>query len=106
MPRDYRRQGSLTERPGGITTRVMLSAFNLTPKQLRQAADLRERIDRLEKELTAILTPGPAAPVTQAPPRARVARRRRSMSKAARARQSEMMKKRWAKAKASGRKSL
>ncbi len=84
----------------------MPSAFNLTPKQLRQAATLRERIDNLEKQLAAMLTPGSAAPVTKAPPRARVARRRRTMSNAARARQSEVMKKRWAKAKAAGRKSL
>ena len=84
----------------------MSLAFNLSSKQLRRAADLRERMDKLEKQLAAILTSTSESPAKAAAKPAKSPKRRGKMSKQARARQSLMMKKRWAKAKAAGRKSL
>jgi hypothetical protein len=81
-------------------------AFNLSSKQLRRAANLRERIDKLEKQLAAILTPASEAPVKVAAEPVKPPKRKRKMSKAARAKQAERMKKRWAKVKAAGKKSL
>jgi len=83
-----------------------MSAFNLSSKQLRRAANLRERIDRLEKQLGAMLTPASEASVKAAAKLVKPPKRKRKMSKAARAKQSERMKKRWAKVKAAGKKSL
>jgi hypothetical protein len=84
----------------------MTLALNLSSKQLHRAAALRERIDKLENRLAAILIPASGSPATPAAERAARPRRRRKMSKEARAKQAERMRKRWAKAKASGKKSL
>ena len=106
----------------------------LTTTQLRHAADLKEKIDALNKELASIL--GAPAPVAAKSPkkkggmsaagRARVAAaqkarwakikgakpavkapvKKRTMSAAAKARLSALAKARWAKIKAAGKKSL
>jgi hypothetical protein len=41
-----------------------MSLLNLTPAQLRQAANLKEKIDQLQSELGAILGTGAAAPAS------------------------------------------
>lgn len=75
---------------------------HLTPQQLRQAADLQERIAELQRELAellgAVLEPAPATSVateTQAPAR------RRKISAAGIARIRAAQKARWAKNRAS-----
>jgi hypothetical protein len=77
-------------------SRIMNSITRLTAKQLRQAANLKERIDALEGELNELLGSEVSAPlqVTQAPKRKRrmSAAGRRAIAAAARAR--------WAKYKA------
>jgi hypothetical protein len=78
----------------------------LTSKQLRRAAAIRERIDNLEKQLATILVPASESPATPAAERAARPKRRRKMSKEARAKQALAMKKRWAKVKAAGKRSL
>src|SRR3989442_8875563 len=109
------------------------SLTDLSPKQLRQAADLKERIDSLQHDLAQIL--GAVVPTNHAPTapqkrqmsaasRARIAagararwaklkgtasaapatQPKRTMSAAARARLSAMAKARWKKAKAAGKK--
>jgi hypothetical protein len=70
-------------------------AVNLTPKQLRQAADLKERISRLQKQLAGLLGDAPAEPVRGK----RGRRKKRKMSAEARAKISAAQKKRWAKVK-------
>jgi hypothetical protein len=84
----------------------MSVALNLSSKQLHRAAALRERMDKLEKQLAAILVPASESPATPVAERAARPRRRRKMSKEARAKQALAMKKRWAKVKAAGKKSL
>ncbi|MCL4180211.1 MAG: hypothetical protein KJ072_21020 [Verrucomicrobia bacterium] len=84
----------------------MTTALNLSAEQLRRAAALRERIDKLEMQLAAILGPASGSPATPAAERAARRKRRRKMSKEARAKQALAMKKRWAKVKAAGKKSL
>lgn len=109
---------------------------NLTPQQLRRAADVKERIDALEKELSQLLgapTPAPAAAVApkrkkisaagiariRAAQRARWAaiknakapgqpapKRKRKLSAAGRARLVALARARWAKVKAAGKKYL
>ena len=78
----------------------------LTSKQLRRAAMIRERIEKLEKQLAAILVPASESPATPAAEGAARPRRRRKVSKEARAKQALAMKKRWAKVKAAGKRSL
>ena len=69
----------------------------LTPLQLRQAATLKEKIARLEKELSAILgATAPAAKVSVAKPE----KKKFKMSAAGRARIAAAQKARWAKIKA------
>src|SRR6266446_5922558 len=110
------------------------SLTDLSPRQLRQAADLKERIDSLQHDLSQILgavsQPNGAATAPQkrkmsAAARARIAAGararwarikgkraaakptpRRKMSADARARLSAMAKARWKKAKAAGRTAL
>jgi len=84
----------------------MSIALNLSSKQLHRAAALRERMDKLQKQLAAILVPASESPATPAAEGAARPRRRRKMSKEARAKQALAMKKRWAKVKAAGKKSL
>ncbi len=99
---------------------------HLSVQELRRAAALRERIERLEKELTQILGGRAAAPAKRrkmsAAGRARIAaaarkrwakfrkggasatpKRRRKMGAAAKARLSAMARARWKAAKAAGR---
>jgi hypothetical protein len=88
----------------------------LTSKQLRRAATIRERIDKLEKQLAATLNVTPDAPVAvrkagrarraAAKPASPPSRPKRRYSKAARARMSAAAKKRWAAVKAAGKESL
>jgi hypothetical protein len=86
--------------------------INLTAQQLRQAANLQEKIAGLEKQLSQLLggtkAPAPASKskagtVAKAKP-AKSAHRK--MSAAAKARLSQLAKARWAKAKAAGKKGL
>ena len=84
----------------------MSIALNLSSKQLRRAANLRERMDKLEKQMAAILTSASEGSAKAVAKPAGSPKRKGKMSKQARARQSLMMKKRWAKAKAAGKKSL
>ncbi len=102
------------------------SLAHLSVRELRRAAALRERIERLEKELTQILGGHAAAPAKRrkmsTAGRARIAaaarkrwakfrkggagaapKRRRKMSAAAKARLSAMARARWKAAKAAGR---
>jgi hypothetical protein len=69
--------------------------FNITPTQLRKAADIKERIDALQNELNEILGgefPSPAQ-ATEAP------RKKWKVSAAGRARMRAAQKARWAKIK-------
>lgn len=72
-----------------------MSIINLTPSQLRQAADLQEKIAKLEKELAAIIgSESKAAPVSKP------AKKKGGMSAAGKARIAAAQKLRWAKVKA------
>jgi len=75
----------------------------ITAAQLRQAAEIREKIDDLERELDQILGVEPLELAASSPRRRK---RRRKLSRAARARLSAAAKARWAKVKARGGKSL
>jgi hypothetical protein len=68
--------------------------INLTPNQLRQAANLKEKIAALEKELNQLFG-STAKPVASPAPK-----KRRKMSVAGRARLVAALKARWAKVKA------
>jgi hypothetical protein len=112
---------------------MSIQLSSLTTTQLRRAADLKDKIDALNKELASIL--GAPAPVSAKAPkkgkmsavgRAKIAAahkarwakakatkpvrsapaKRRKMSAAAKAKLSALAKARWAKVKATGRKSL
>jgi hypothetical protein len=63
---------------------------NLTPKQLRKAADIKERIETLQEELNQLL----GAPIETAP--AEAPKGKRKMSAAGRARIRAAAKARWA----------
>lgn len=78
----------------------MSNLLSLTTKQLRHAADLKEKIAALTKELSSIL----GAPASAKAPVKK--RKKRKMSAAARAKISAAAKARWAKVKATGKKSL
>jgi hypothetical protein len=65
---------------------------NITPQQLRKAADIQEKIQSLQKELGQLLG-GPAQPVTTAP-------KKRKISAAGIARIVAATKARWAKVRA------
>ena len=75
----------------------------LSAAQLRRGADIKAKIETLQKELTGLITNFLVSTAT-AP--AKPARKKRRMSAAARKRISEAAKARWAKAKAAGRKKL
>jgi hypothetical protein len=70
---------------------------NLSAKQLRKAANLKDKIAGLEKELTKLLG---SAPVLANPRESKPARKKRRMSAAGRARIAAAQKARWAKVKA------
>lgn len=75
------------------------SLANLSAKQLRRAAAIKDQIESLEKELQRIF----GAPVTAEKPQAPRKKKRR-MSAAGRARISAAAKARWAKIKAAKKK--
>ena len=81
-----------------------MSMINLTPTQLRQAADLKERIASLNQELTTLLggsaTPSPAKAVQP------VVAKKRGMSAAGKARIAAAQKLRWAKVNAAKAKAV
>ena len=80
--------------------------INLTSKQLRQAANLKEKIVALEKELNQLFG-STAKPVTGPAPKKRwKMSAKRKMSAAARAKIAAAAKARWKKAKAQGKNSL
>src|SRR5689334_4511824 len=107
----------------------MNSMTNLSPQQLRRAADVQERILSLQNELSRLLGTARTAPAAEAPRRKKLSRkahaniaaaarrrwaklkrkiggapkRRRKLSAAARARLSAIARARWQKAKAAGR---
>jgi len=80
----------------------MSNLLSLTTTQLRRAADLKEKMEALNKELASIL--GATASVSAKAPAKK--RKKRKMSAAARAKISAAAKRRWAKVKATGKKSL
>ena len=73
-----------------------MEILNLTAKQLRQAADLQEKIQSLQAELTRLLGGGVPQPRAVAPQPAR----KRKISAAGRAAISAAAKARWAKVRA------
>jgi hypothetical protein len=72
----------------------MSSIHQLSVQQLRQAANLKEKIDALEKELSQVLGFSTKPVITPAP------KQRRGMSASVRAKISAAAKARWAKVKA------
>jgi hypothetical protein len=114
----------------------MNSLINLTPRELRRAADVQDKIASLQKELQRILG-SPATDQNGAPPKRRkwkmsaaargkiaaaqrarwakqrgkkapkaTAKPRRKVSAAVRKRLGQLVKARWAKARAAGKKTL
>jgi len=75
----------------------MNSSFDLTPQQLRKAADIKERIDSMQSELARLLGGSSSQPSAYSRP----ASGKRTMSAAVRARISAAAKKRWANIKSS-----
>jgi len=71
-----------------------MNVSNLTPSQLRKAADLKEQIEKLQNELS-LIQDGEAAPVVTAPVVVKSSGRKFSAAGLARIR--EAQKKRWAK---------
>lgn len=69
------------------------SLISLTPKQLRQAASIKQQIESLQNRLTRILGVSNPTPATAGP------KKRRKMSAAGRARIVAAQKARWAKVK-------
>lgn len=69
------------------------SLASLSPRQLRRAAEIKEKIDSLQRELDGLL--GAAAPA----PSRRGRKKRRTMSPEARAKIGEAQRRRWAKQK-------
>jgi len=76
---------------------VIQSTASLTSKQLRQAADLKEQIERLQQQLDSLL--GGESPAASKPKQGR--KKKRKMSAEARAKIGAAQKKRWAKQKKS-----
>jgi len=70
---------------------------NLTPKQLRQAASLKEKIAALQRKLAKLAG-------SEAPASAKPGRKRRRMSAAGRARIAAAARARWAKVRAAKKK--
>lgn len=77
---------------------MSISLSSLSTAQLRRAADLKDKIEALNKELASIL--GGAAPVVAA----KAPKKKRSMSAAGRAKIAAAQKARWAKIKAAKKK--
>jgi hypothetical protein len=79
----------------------MNSINQLTAPQLRKAADLKDKIAKLEKELAAVFSA--STPATKVPAN-EVVKKKRKMSAAGRARIAAAQKARWAKIKAAKKK--
>jgi hypothetical protein len=77
-----------------LTDGMSASIASLSAQQLRRAADIKDKIQSLEKELEQILGSSTKPVATAAP------KKRRKMSAAGRARISAAAKARWAKVKA------
>jgi hypothetical protein len=78
--------------------------ISLTPEQLRKAADIQEKIQSLQTQLSQLLG-ATAEPVpSEAPKKSK--RGRKKMSPAAKAKMAALMKARWAKAKKAGKSKL
>ena len=75
----------------------MNTLIHIEPKQLRRAADLQERILKLQDELTEILG-APESPATEAPEQTKN-RKKYKFSAAARAKMRKAQKERWARIK-------
>jgi uncharacterized protein YoxC len=86
------------------------SLASLSAKQLKKAAKVRERLDKLQTQLENILgvsaTPSEAASSGRKSGGKATRRRRRKVSAAARAKLSAAAKRRWAKRKAAGKSTL
>ena len=84
----------------------MNSITNLTPGQLRQAANIQEKIQKLQKKLNQILGAEVSSLVkaTEAPKKRKKGRKK--MSPATKAKMAKLMKARWAKAKKAGKSKL
>jgi hypothetical protein len=81
--------------------------INLTPAQLRKAANLQEKIQKLHKKLNLILgaeVSGPVKPAKVA--KAKRKKARKGMSAKAKAKMARLMTARWAKAKKAGKSKL
>jgi hypothetical protein len=72
-----------------------MAITNLSPQQLRQAADLKEKIDELQTELNAILGSEATTPIALEPA-AKPGRKKRKMTAAWRKALSLAQKARWA----------
>jgi hypothetical protein len=89
---------------GGLhkTCAVNLSISELSARQLRQAANLKERIDTLQRDLNQILGSSSLGAIT----RGDNARAKRTMSAATKAKLAAIARARWKKAKAQGKSAL
>ena len=79
-----------------------LSISELSARQLRQAANLKERIDILQRELNQILGSSSSGAVT----REDQGRAKRTMSAATKAKLAAIARARWKKAKSEGKSTL
>ena len=75
--------------------------LNLTSAQLRNAADLQEKIAKLQTQLAALV-----GTETKASPSAKPIKKKRNMSAAAKAKISAAAKKQWDRVKAAGKTKL
>jgi hypothetical protein len=80
---------------GGAGESNITIMTNLSSAQLRKAADIKDKLQSLEKQLAALLGSVPATPIAKGKRRGR-----RKMSAADKARQSAMMREYWRKRKA------
>ena len=76
----------------------MSNLLSLTSAQLIKAANIKDKIEALTKELNGLL--GGSAPVAKAAPVVKAAKKKFKMSAAAKAKISAAVKARWAKVKA------
>ena len=81
----------------------MNSIIGLSPKALRKAANLQEKIQKLQKKLNQILGGEVPSPVKSTPAPKKRKKGRKKMSAAAKAKMAALMKARWAKAKKAGK---
>jgi len=76
-----------------------MNITNLTPQQLRNAADLQERIEALQEEMNELLggeVSAPSEAAIEAPPGPKNGRRKRKFSAAARRKMAAAQRARWA----------